>query len=95
MKGFLFSIDSLISIGLIILAATTLWVTISEKTNTQTISAGVQNLEIMTLYFNEPAIENVTTNQNQKCEELNYYDSNLTKSTGTQTISKKTICEGI
>lgn len=95
MKGFMFSIDSLISIGLILLAATTLWVTISEKTNTDTISADLQNLEIITLYFNEPAKENVITNQNQKCEELNYYDSNLAKTTGTQTMSKKNICEGI
>ncbi len=95
MKGFLFSIDSLISIGLILLAATTLWITISEKTNTQTISAELQNIEIMTLYFNQPAKENNLTTQNQKCEELNYYDSNLTKKMGNQTMSKKNVCEGI
>jgi hypothetical protein len=95
MKGFMFSLDSFISIGLIILAATTIWSTISEKSGTETISVGLQNAEIMTLYFNEPAKENVPASQNQKCEELNYYDSNITKITTIQTMSKKTICEGI
>jgi hypothetical protein len=95
MKGFMFSIDSLMTIGLILLAATTLWVTVYEKNNTELISPKLNNSEMMTLYFNEPAKENILTNQNQKCSDLYYYNSLTTKQpTPAQTMDKKTICEG-
>lgn len=94
MKGFIFSLDSLISIGLILLAATTLWATISETTITDNTSEKLYNSQITTLYFNENEKLSIQTNQIQKCEELSYYDSNITKTTLIPTISQKTICEG-
>jgi len=91
----MFSIDSVISLVLILLAATTLWVTIYETTNTHPLSATLQNSEITTLYFNEPAKEAASIYQNQKCEELYYYDSNFSKHFSIQTMNQKSICEGI
>ncbi len=92
MKGFLFSIDSMISIGLILIAATTLWVTINETNNLDLLSPKLQNNEVIALYFNEPA--RVLDQNNQKCEILYYYDSKVTRQTFTQTLSQKNICEG-
>lgn len=92
MKGFIFSIDSIISLSLILVAATTLWFTISEANSPDLISPKLQNNEIMSLYFNEPAID--IDQNNQKCHILYYYNSPVTKQTYIQTISQKNICEG-
>ena len=94
MKGFIFSIESMMAVGFLLLAATTLWVTVYENTDKDIIAQKLENTKIMTLYFNEPAKENNQTNINQKCENLFYYNSFVTINTGTQTMSQKTICEG-
>jgi len=92
MKGFMFSIDSIISLGLILIAATTLWTTINETNTTELIAPNLENTEINTLYFNEPSKE--LDLNNQKCQILYSYDSITTKINLIQTINQKIICEG-
>jgi hypothetical protein len=89
----MFSIDAMLSIGLILIAATTLWMTATEINYGKTITLEILNSEMISFYFNEPQKENLLQT-NQKCVDLYYYDSEATKLTFEQTVNQKKICGG-
>lgn len=97
MKGFVFSAEAALSIGLILLIASTLWITTPQEINKNQITdTRIHNKEMMTLYFSETTTDTETQgNTNQKCIQLYYYDSNESKLYQTPIINEKTICAGV
>lgn len=96
MKGFIFSTEASLTIVLLLLVASTLWITTpKEITNkNQLLDSRLTNTEMITLYFNK-TVEEQQGNFIQKCTELYYYDSNKSEEHQTPLISQKIICEGI
>lgn len=93
MKGFIFSIESMLAIVLIAISVTTLWSTVTEPNINDIINLKLQNSEVISLYFKENP--NTTVYGNQKCTLLYYYDSIKTKELFSLQTSEKIICEGI
>lgn len=96
MKGFIFSAEAALTIGLILLIASTLWITTPQEINkNQITNTKIHNKELMTLYFNETPSYPTQGNTNQKCTQFYYYDSNSSKTYKEIIIKEKTICVGV
>lgn len=93
MKGFMFSIEALLAVGLIAVAVTALWTTVNEPQTNDLVNLKLQNSEVIHLYFNTQTTT-PANHDNQKCTLLYYYDSKTSKTYFEPKMSAKTICEG-
>ena len=90
MKGFLFSIEALFSMAIIVLAIGIVqYNTTQTPTNEPAILLQNQNNQLTTLYFNLPQTNSDPTTTNQYCAKIIQYD------TSTKIVNSKSICRGI
>jgi cell division protein FtsL len=90
MKGFLFSIEALLSVALIITALTIVQYETNQPQNTaETISLQTQSTQLSSIYFNLPSNTPSATDNTQYCTSIESY------SRTTKNFVEKKICRGI
>jgi hypothetical protein len=90
MKGFMFSIEALMAVSIVIMATTMIWysTTLVEQ-ETNNIYLEQQSQKILTIYFNLPSQQSNPNNYLQYCGESIQYSSE------TKEFFEKTICVGV